>query len=124
MRYKKKALQWHPDRNPDNREEAEIKFKAVAQAYEVLSIAQDLMMRMKIPNLEYLVLNSFDEIRKKDFFMTQEILQGKSISDISLSSAESWIEALSRFRQEWKVLATLEDEEAALVRRALHVAGW
>lgn len=70
----------------------------------MLSIAQDLMMRMKIPNLEYLVLNSFEEIRKKDFFMTQEILQGKSISDISLSSAESWIEALNRFRQEWKIL--------------------
>ena len=70
----------------------------------MLSIAQDLMMRMKIPDLEYLVLNSFDEIRRKDFFMTQEILQGKSISDISLSSAESWIEALHRFRQEWKVL--------------------
>lgn len=41
-----------------------------SQSYEILSIAQDLMMRMKIPNLEYLVLNSFDEIRKKDFFMT------------------------------------------------------
>ena len=41
-----------------------------SQAYEVLSIAQDLMMRMKIPNLEYLVLNSFEDIRTKNFFMT------------------------------------------------------
>lgn len=31
-----------------------------SQSYEVLNIAQDLMMRMKIPNLEYLVLNSFE----------------------------------------------------------------
>ena len=59
-------------------------------------------MRMKIPDLEYLVLNSFDDIRKKDFFATQEILQGKMIGDICLSSAESWIEALLQFRQEWK----------------------
>uniref|UniRef100_A0A8I6GJK4 DnaJ heat shock protein family (Hsp40) member B2 n=1 Tax=Rattus norvegicus TaxID=10116 RepID=A0A8I6GJK4_RAT len=32
-----KALQWHPDKNPDNKEFAEKKFKEVAEAYEVLS---------------------------------------------------------------------------------------
>ncbi|XP_035315156.1 dnaJ homolog subfamily B member 2 isoform X1 [Cricetulus griseus] len=35
--YRKKALQWHPDKNPDNKELAEKKFKEVAEAYEVLS---------------------------------------------------------------------------------------
>ncbi|XP_055472904.1 dnaJ homolog subfamily B member 2 isoform X1 [Psammomys obesus] len=35
--YRKKALQWHPDKNPDNKEYAEKKFKEVAEAYEVLS---------------------------------------------------------------------------------------
>ncbi|XP_043853104.1 dnaJ homolog subfamily B member 2 isoform X2 [Dromiciops gliroides] len=35
--YRKKALQWHPDKNPDNKEFAEQKFKEVAEAYEVLS---------------------------------------------------------------------------------------
>ena len=35
--YKKAALKWHPDRNKDNEEEAEKKFKEVAEAYEVLS---------------------------------------------------------------------------------------
>lgn len=35
--YRKKALQWHPDKNPDNREDAEKKFREVAEAYEVLS---------------------------------------------------------------------------------------
>ncbi|CAO2824257.1 unnamed protein product [Amaranthus hypochondriacus] len=34
--YKKLALQWHPDKNADNREEAENKFREVAAAYEVL----------------------------------------------------------------------------------------
>ncbi|XP_048200657.1 dnaJ homolog subfamily B member 2 isoform X2 [Perognathus longimembris pacificus] len=35
--YRRKALQWHPDKNPDNKEVAERKFKEVAEAYEVLS---------------------------------------------------------------------------------------
>lgn len=34
--YKKLALQWHPDKNVDNREEAENKFREIAAAYEVV----------------------------------------------------------------------------------------
>ena len=35
--YKKKALKWHPDRNRDNKEEAEKNFKDISEAYQVLS---------------------------------------------------------------------------------------
>lgn len=31
------ALRWHPDKNPDNVEEADKMFKLIAEAYEVLS---------------------------------------------------------------------------------------
>eukprot|EP00033_Pygsuia_biforma_P001708 GCRY01001914.1.p1 GENE.GCRY01001914.1~~GCRY01001914.1.p1 ORF type:complete len:190 (+),score=21.64 GCRY01001914.1:214-783(+) len=34
--YRTLAMKWHPDKNPDNREEAEVKFRSIAEAYEVL----------------------------------------------------------------------------------------
>jgi molecular chaperone DnaJ len=38
--YRKAALQWHPDRNPENKEEAEHNFRAASEAYAVLSDTQ------------------------------------------------------------------------------------
>jgi molecular chaperone DnaJ len=38
--YRKAALKWHPDRNPENKPEAEVKFRECTEAYSVLSDAQ------------------------------------------------------------------------------------
>jgi len=38
--YRKAAMQWHPDRNPENKQEAELNFRAAAEAYSVLSDPQ------------------------------------------------------------------------------------
>ena len=38
--YRKAALKWHPDRNPENKSEAEHKFRECTEAYSVLSDAQ------------------------------------------------------------------------------------
>lgn len=35
--YRKLALKWHPDKNPNNRQESEEKFKEIGEAYAVLS---------------------------------------------------------------------------------------
>ncbi|KAL7737584.1 hypothetical protein ACLKA6_007698 [Drosophila palustris] len=39
--YRKLALRWHPDKNPDCLEEAKERFQLIQQAYEVLSDAQE-----------------------------------------------------------------------------------
>ena len=39
--FRKLSLKWHPDKNePDKKEEAEAKFKSIAEAYTVLSDAE------------------------------------------------------------------------------------
>src|ERR1700676_4085192 len=38
--YRKSALKWHPDRNPENKSEAEVKFRESTEAYSILSDAQ------------------------------------------------------------------------------------
>jgi len=35
--YRKQAKRWHPDKHPENRETAELRFKEIAEAYQVLS---------------------------------------------------------------------------------------
>ena len=42
--YRKAALQWHPDRNPDNKTKAEEKFREATEAYSVLSDPQKRQM--------------------------------------------------------------------------------
>jgi molecular chaperone DnaJ len=38
--YRKAALKWHPDRNPQNKQEAEVKFREATEAYSVVSDPQ------------------------------------------------------------------------------------
>ncbi len=42
--YRKAALKWHPDRSPENKAEAEVKFRECTEAYSVLSDTQKRQM--------------------------------------------------------------------------------
>lgn len=33
--YRKLAMKWHPDKNPNNKKAAEAKFKQISEAYDV-----------------------------------------------------------------------------------------
>lgn len=50
---------------------------------------------MKIPNLGKHVLNSFDDIKKKEFFLAQEVLKGKSFCDICIAEPNLIKESLT-----------------------------
>ena len=34
--YRRLAMIWHPDKNPNNKKDAEAKFKQISEAYDVL----------------------------------------------------------------------------------------
>ena len=51
-------------------------------------------MIMKMPDFEYILTNSFEKLKKEEFFQPQEVLYGKSICDICVSDPESVSKAL------------------------------
>ena len=53
---------------------------------------------MKIPTLEYLIMNNLEDLMKNDFFHTQEFLLGKTICDIALSNPEAVSSSIDLFK--------------------------
>lgn len=45
--YKRLVLRWHPDRNLDNKEDAEMRFKEISEAY---ALPVDLMYLFSLTN--------------------------------------------------------------------------
>lgn len=63
----------------------------------LLLAAQEIQLSKRWPDLDYILLNSFDDLVKNDFFTAQELLNGKSICDICLSDPKKIFEALNNF---------------------------
>ena len=56
-----------------------------SESYIILRGATEIILRMRKPSLEYILMNTFESLKKNDFFSSQEILKGQSICDICLS---------------------------------------
>lgn len=85
--YRKKAMEYHPDRNPGNREAAE-KFKAAAEAYDVLSDQEkraryDRFGKAGLRGGDVRGFSSFEDI----FSAFSDIFGGASIFDDFFSTA-------------------------------------
>ena len=87
-----------------------------AEATIVLQHCQDIILRMKSPDLEHLVLNDFEALKKNSFFNSQEILLGKSICEICLSDPETIKESLLNF-EENGIHASLEGSLARFLTK-------
>jgi molecular chaperone DnaJ len=83
--FRKKAIQYHPDKNPDKREWAEEKFKEIAEAYEILNDDQrrQLYDRFGWDGLKQSGFSGFQNINFEDLFSSfGDIFGGSGLGDI------------------------------------------
>jgi hypothetical protein len=67
------------------------------ESLEILQWAIELQSCMKEPSLEYIILNTFDALKRKQFFINQGLLRGKSICDICIGDFQAVKSALTKF---------------------------
>jgi molecular chaperone DnaJ len=83
--FRKKAIQCHPDKNPDNREWAEAKFKELAEAYEILSDdrKKSLYDRFGWDGIRSSGFSGFNNVNFEDLFSSfSDIFGGGGIGDL------------------------------------------
>ena len=102
--FRRLALRYHPDRNPDNPKQAEEKFKEINEAYQVLSDEQKRQQYDRLINWpgysrRTTVINNIPSNRA-DLDSVNEVLQG--LADIGLVfSAYSYPRSWGCKRQRW-----------------------
>ncbi|MFA5182688.1 MAG: DnaJ C-terminal domain-containing protein [Syntrophales bacterium] len=70
--YRKLALKWHPDKNPNNKAQAEEKFKKISEAYAVLSEQEK--------RNQYDTYGSADQFRQK--YSQEDIFKNFDLNDL------------------------------------------
>ncbi|MHA1267463.1 MAG: molecular chaperone DnaJ [Candidatus Helarchaeota archaeon] len=82
--FRKKAIQYHPDKNPDRRKWAEEKFKELAEAYEVLNDDQKRQMydRFGWDGVQKSGFSGFGNINFEDLFSNFGDIFGGGLGDL------------------------------------------
>ncbi|XP_032065130.1 chaperone protein DnaJ-like [Thamnophis elegans] len=75
--YRSKVLRWHPDKNPENRKEAEQKFKEIVEAYKVLS---DKNTRIHVMEIAKILQRNNAPKRFHHFSIMTAVINGKKIT--------------------------------------------
>jgi curved DNA-binding protein CbpA len=93
--YHQAALQWHPDKNPRNREEAELRFKEITAAYEVIGNARsraeyDLRGTGSLPRDDWADVDAAEEIFESFFGMFPETAAASIAADALLRQMKSF----------------------------------
>ena len=89
--YRKLALKFHPDKNPEDKGNAEEKFKEVNKAYVTLSNPEKRMMYDLFGNSEEIVLESnCSQTEDGNVFFSYEEFTGNYENLFNMSSKKRW----------------------------------
>ena len=91
--YREKALEWHPDKNPEIKERAHLEFIAVSEAFEILA-------KIKDKNKEQLGYSSKAERGTYEYYsnLFDKIFQGEFFNSEMSSELKTLIKIFSKFR--------------------------
>jgi molecular chaperone DnaJ len=82
--FRKKAIQYHPDKNPDKREWAEAKFKELAEAYEILNDdrKREMYDRFGWEGVKSSGFSGFTNVNFEDLFSSFSDIFGGGLGDL------------------------------------------
>ena len=71
------------------------------ESISILTAINKITAGIKIADLRYIMLNNFESMKVNHFFTNQEIMLGKSFSDICLNDADTIATAIERYNDKF-----------------------